>query len=99
MPRIILHAGQRGDFSPRSGVSADRRHLEKRISGSLPRSRYGETDRGHRAPQPHRATRHHRQRRKPVLRLEQREVIGRIHLHHLGGDDSTHVEDCIPSLV
>ena len=26
--------------------------------------------------------------REPFLRLEQREVIGGIHLHHLGGDDS-----------
>ena len=65
--------------------------------------RYGETDRGNRAPQPHPTTRHHRQRRKPALRLaaaapqwrfgasrrkEQREIIGRIHLHHFAGDNS-----------
>ena len=31
---------------------------------------------------------HHRQRRKPALRLEQREVIGRLHLHHAGGGDT-----------
>jgi hypothetical protein len=56
LPRIILHAGQRGDFFPRQ---FGREPLQAHV---------GKTDRGHRAPQPHRAARHHRQRRKLALR-------------------------------
>ena len=40
-----------------------------------------ETHRGHRAAQLHAPARPHRQRRKPPRRLEQRQIIPRIHLH------------------
>ena len=44
----------------------------------------GKTDRRHRAAQKSRATGGNGQRCKPPVRLQQSQIIGRVHLNHLG---------------
>jgi ribosomal protein S8E len=48
----------------------------------------GKTDRRHRAAQSHRATGGNGQRRKPPVRLQQSQIIGRIHLNNFGGNET-----------
>ena len=63
-----------------SPVVAVRQHL-----GREPlQTDVGKTDRRHRAAQKPRATSGNGQRCKPPDRLQQRQIIGRIHLNHLG---------------
>lgn len=74
IPRVIPRAGERCDLAlgqlGREPLQAD----------------VGKTHRGHRAAQLHRATRRHRQRREPPLRLEQRQIIRRIYFYSVSGN-------------
>ena len=72
IPRVIPRAGQRRDF-PLGQLG--REPLQTDV---------GKTDRRHRAAQLRRPAGCNGQRRKLPVRFEQRQIIGRIHLNHLG---------------
>ena len=97
-------AGQRRDFplgQPREIIQRiDLQQPEKPISrdqlGREPlQTDVGKTDRRHRAAQKPRATGGNGQRRKPPVRLQQSQIIGRIHLNCRNFSNGVSVSDFI----